>query len=279
LHRFTAEHLVDTGRDPAPAIAPWRRAVEAGRSLSRDWPEADYFSAYQRWVEARYVLDSGRDPSALLDEAARIGGEELARSPPASAHNMLAGELATTRARYLLEQGRDPVPALREAREAFQRGVDAAPKDLGWRISRARAEVVGLRWTAKQRELTEESFQAARAPLLPMLDRERTDPDLYRTMAEIDEIEAAWLLDRKKSAVAAVAAGLAMAAKALALNPCMARALATRGALLLLRARSAGEPEARHEAARRAEEALSAAVRENPLLARELGPLLRQATP
>jgi serine/threonine-protein kinase len=278
-HLVTAEYLVDTGRDPAPAIVPWRRALEAGRALSRDWSAGDYLGAYQGWLEARYVLDSGGDPSAALEEAVRSGGEELRRSPPAGPSNMLAGELASTRARYLLAQGRDPVSALREAREAFQRGLEAAPKDLAWRVARARAEIVGLHWAATLHALAAESFQAARAPLSPMLDRPRVAPDLYETLAEIDEIEAAWLLDRSKSAGEVLAHGLAMAMKALAINPRMPRAHATQGALLLLEARSAGEPEARREAARRGEEALSAAVRENPLLARELAPLLRRAAP
>jgi hypothetical protein len=53
----------------------------------------------------------------------------------------------------------------------------------------------------------------------------------------------------------------------------------TQGALLLLEARSARDPDTRREVTRRAEEALEAAMRENPLLARELGPLLRRAAP
>jgi hypothetical protein len=153
--------------------------------------------------------------------------------------------------------------------------VEAAPQDSGWRVLRARAEVIALRWAAHEHKLAPDSFQAARAPLLPLLDRERVDPDLYQTMAEIAEIDGAWLLSSKKSADEAIARGLAMAEKALAINPRMARALATKGALLLLRARSAREPEPRADALRGAGEALAAAVRENPLLERQLRPLLQ----
>jgi hypothetical protein len=59
----------------------------------------------------------------------------------------------------------------------------------------------------------------------------------------------------------------------------MARALATQGALLLLQARATREPEARREAARRADDAFTAAVRVDPLLARELEPRRRAAKP
>ncbi len=53
-----------------------------------------------------------------------------------------------------------------------------------------------------------------------------------------------------------------------------AEAAFTRGALLLSRARAAGAPEVRREASRSAEEALSAAGRENPLLERPIATLL-----
>src|SRR5262249_49460412 len=150
------------------------------------------------------------------------GGEELRRSPPGAEASMLAGDLAATRALYLLGQGRDPGPALRGAREVYQRGMDAAPHNLGWRIRRTRAEVVALRWAAKEHVLTTESFQAAGSPLLPLLDRERVDGRLYQMLAEIREIEAAWLLHERKGADEAIAGGLAMAEKALATNPRMA---------------------------------------------------------
>jgi serine/threonine-protein kinase len=272
-----AEVLVETGHDPAPTMAPWRRAVEAGKALSRDWDGEAYFTGCQRWMEARYVVDSGGDASALLDEADRSVADEAGRSPPTSHFNVARVEIALTRARYLLGAGRDPAPALRTVREACQRGLDAGTKDHQWRWFLARAEVIGLRWAAKQRTLGPASFDAARAPLLPLLDGEHPDPDYLRMAAEIDEVEAGWLLDQRKGAGDVVARGLARIDTALARNPRMARALATQGALLLLEARAARDPETASRAARKAEEAFSAAVRENPLLAREIEPLRRQA--
>ena len=184
----------------------------------------------------------------------------------------MTGKLGMTRALHLLGKGEDPGPALREASEAFQRCLEAAPWDVSLRVLRARVDIIGLRWVAKQKKLTAESFQAATAPLLPLLDRERTDPQLYQTLAEVRAIEAAWLLDRGKGVEEVVNAGLEMTTKALALNPRMAKAFATQGALLLARARAASDPAVRSRAAQSAEAALSAAMRHDPLLE----PLLRK---
>jgi eukaryotic-like serine/threonine-protein kinase len=69
-----------------------------------------------------------------------------------------------------------------------------------------------------------------------------------------------------------------MADKALAINPRLGTALASKGALHLLRARAAaGDARVRMQAARDAKASLEAAIRENPLLARERGAALKEA--
>lgn len=227
-HLALAEHLADEGRDPTAELATIRRAVETGRKLSRDWPAADGYLSYVQWFEARHELHARRDPSGSIDE-----GMRLASTPAAM------GKLGITRALHLLGRGEDPEPALRGARESFQRASEAAPWDLGYRVWRARVEIVHLRWAARVRRLDEASFGAARAPLLALLDQDRVDPRLYEAMAEIDAIEATWLLDERKSAREVIARGLAMVDRALARNPRMAPALAARDELQKALARAA----------------------------------------
>ena len=87
-----------------------------------------------------------------------------------------------------------------------------------------------------------------------------------------------WLLARGQHATQDLTTGLVMANKALAINPHMATALASKGALHLARARAEGrDAKTRIEAAREAKAALEAAIRENPLLARERGAGLKEA--
>jgi hypothetical protein len=69
-----------------------------------------------------------------------------------------------------------------------------------------------------------------------------------------------------------------MADKALTINPRMATALASKGALFLSRARARGrDAKTRIEAAREARASLEAALREDPLLARERGAALKDS--
>ena len=65
--------------------------------------------------------------------------------------------------------------------------------------------------------------------------------------------------------------------KALAINPHMATALATKGALLLAQVRSDRDALGALETARKAAEALKTALRENPLLSLERGAALKEA--
>jgi hypothetical protein len=125
--------------------------------------------------------------------------------------------------------------------------------------------------------VNEAEVKAALKPVLPMLEIERAQPHLYQIIAEIYEIHGTWLVSRRNAAAEEITKGLGMADKALAINPRMATALAVKGSLFLLTARTARDPHARRDAARRAKELLAKALQENPLLERDRGIALKQA--
>jgi hypothetical protein len=208
----------------------------------------------------------------------RVASEYAKQVPGSVSADETSGRLGVIQALYLIRRGQDPEPVLRKVREFFQRTLEANPWDLGYHVWRARVEILHIRWASRQHRLAAKDFEAARVPLLPLLDKDRVDPRLYQALAEIRALEAAWFLEGKKKGVEeAIRDGLAMAEKALALNPHMTTALLSRGDLLLVRARAAAEPGFRREEARGAEEALLAALRENPLLEREVQPTLAEA--
>jgi eukaryotic-like serine/threonine-protein kinase len=269
VHLTTAEYLVDVGRDPAPSLELTLKSIEAGRKLSADWQWADYLLSYAGSLRASHALALGHDPGTSLEAAAASAGALAKRDPDSADTHEMLGRVSVIRALDHLRRGDDPEPSLREARAAFQRAMDTAPWILGYHILRARPEIVELRFAIGKRKAREEGFQAAFLPLLPLLDRERIDPRLYQAMAEIHSLRAAWLLDSRKAPEADIEKGLEMASRALALNPHMATALAARGALLLTRARASRDAAVRAEAAAGAEEAIAAAVKENPTLERE----------
>ena len=183
-----------------------------------------------------------------------------------------------TRASYLLRQGSDPTPAIAAARSFFRKSAEASPWDVDYRVDQARTEILALRWAISKGSADAALFEAAFAPLLSVLDKERANPHVYQALAEMHELRAGWLLARRQRANQDLETGLVMADKALTINPHMATALASKGALSLSRARAEGrDAKTRSEAAREAKASLEAALRENPLLARERGAALKES--
>lgn len=269
IYLVAASYLVEMGRRPdseADLAAATALAAKA-RSPGWVWGSAIAAKAFSR--KADYRLGAGEDPRDALASAAKHV-EEAVKADPSSSDTLLAlADLAAQRARYLAQSGGDPEPALRDARAAWSKLIEARSWDITYPIGRARVEIQSLRITKSTGEAALARIDAGLRPLLDWLDKERSDPHFYQTMAELYELRAATLPAREKEAGEDLSKGLAMAAKALALNPKMARALATKGALLIGQARGLKGKEARREIALQASEALSAAVRENPLLERE----------
>lgn len=269
-----AEYLIETGRDPGQPVKLITESLASAKARSPDWPFWGYYHAYSSWLKANYELASNEDPSPSLSLGMQSATEQVKRFSASPSSYEILGKLTATRALYLLQQGNNPEPALREARDAFQHCLAEKPWDLEFNVWRSRVELIHLRWLLHSNKLELEAFAAAAAPLQPLLEKKLIYPNLYQTMAEIYELEAGFRLGRGLSAEATVTSGLTMAAKALAINPNMATALASRGRLLLLRARAGRD--LKTQAASEAERSLSAAVQKNRLLGRELEPLLRE---
>jgi hypothetical protein len=275
-----AEYQVDVGQDPGPTVRLIQSSLAAAKALRPDWPSWNYLRAYAAWIKASYELASHGDPSDSLSIGMQSAIEQLEQEPSSQSSYDAIGRLNATKALYLLKRGESPELALRAAREAFQRCQEVKPWDLEFRVWRARVELTSLRWLLQENRLEMRAFEAAVSPLEPLLDKALMDPRLYQTMAEIRELEAALLLRRKLNPEAAIRRGLALIEKALAVNPNMAAAFATRGKLLLLVVRAPAHGEdlgARREAARTAEAAFMIAVQKNSHLERDLEMPLREA--
>ncbi|MDI3282548.1 serine/threonine-protein kinase [Polyangium sp. 15x6] len=273
-HFWKGKFLVEKGRSPAASVAS---ALEAAASVEENNKlDAAFVSAWALWLEASYASDAGEDPSGSLTRAEAFL-QQKERVAPASTNDEIRGLLATTRALHLLRRGDDPTSTLEAARSSFRKSAEALPWDVDYRVDQARAEILALRWALTKGNADSAMFGAALAPLLPVLDKERANPQVYEALAEVYELRAGWLLGRKKNAENDLTTGLEMADKALAIHPTMATALASKGALSLLRARATRDAKARTQSAREAKASLEAALRENPLLARERGAALKEA--
>ena len=270
-----AQYLVEKGRSPEALVASALAAAAVVKENNR--LDAAHVSAWAFWHEASYACDAGQDPSTSLARA-----EELLREKellaPSSTNDELRGLLSMTRASYLLRQGNNPTSAIEAARSFFRKSAEASPWDVDYRVDQARTEILALRWALSKSRADAPLFEAAFAPLSSVLDKERANPNVYQALAEVHELRAGWLLARNQGANQDLTTGLVMADKALTINPHMATALASKGALHLARARAAGrDAKTRIEAAREAKASLEAALREDPLLARERGAALKES--
>jgi serine/threonine-protein kinase len=274
--------LVARGERPDAVVERAIPACEAGKAQGIPNHNLDEALGWIYIHKARYELDAGIDPSASIDSALQsLGAAEKIRAcnclPQMRA---IAYGLAAQRA---MEQGEDPEPSLRKAREAFPKSVDALPGCIHPSLAhqppvvRAELDLIGIRWAMKKGKATAGHFEAALDLVRPRQDAEPFDAARYRVTAEIHEQRALWLLERNREPDEDIDRGLALAEKALSRYARMARALAVRGRLYLLRARAAREPSARAEAARLAKASLEAAFRANPLLERKHEQAMREA--
>ncbi len=240
-----AEHLVAAGRSPASAIEGALDAVEAAVAQNPSLRWAPYWRSTLHRIDAAYALEAGGDAAPALARA-EASAQELAGLLPSSPMTyQVRGEAALVRGRWLASQGQDPSASFREARDAFGRTMAARPWALDDRVWSAAVEIAALHWAlraGRAAALSEASFDAALAPLLPLLGAPRADPALYLRLAEIAELRAAFRSARGRDASASIAEGLARAQEALAVNPRLAAALACRERLLRLRAGQGAAP-------------------------------------
>jgi serine/threonine-protein kinase len=262
------EQRVNTGQSPRDVVQTAERLIDVFRQQMPGAAVVHYWLAILGRLEATYQLDAGGDPAPALARLDASAQEHARIAPTSTVTGEVRGEAAAIRARFHLEKGEDPSPWVSEAREAFGVAIKAKPWDVGYRVRAASVETIALRWALRNGKAVEAQLDAALAPLLPVLDVERADPQLYQTLGEIRELGSAFRIQRGDDPKSEIDEGLAQIAHALSLHPHMASALACKGRLLLLRAKAATDRREAQEAARMALEAFSAAARENPLLER-----------
>ncbi|MDI1433388.1 protein kinase domain-containing protein [Polyangium sorediatum] len=277
LRLARAEQLVDQGRSPAAVVEALLADVQAGAALNPAWQGFAEARVAAHGLMARYALASGADPRDALEKGALALSELRKKDGESDEAHTYRGLWAMLEAQSRLQRKLDPSAALVEARSGYRAAVAAVPWTLSHALGLARVELLAARFAVSRRRGAGAMFEAARAPLLPWISDSVVDPEVHALLAESRALAAEWRAGLGEPAEDDVTQGLAMAGRALALNPRHARALVMRGRLLLVRGRAEQQAAARVEAAKDAGEALLAAFRENPLLASEHGAALEEA--
>jgi tetratricopeptide (TPR) repeat protein len=260
------ESRIERGQDAEAPLAALFAAVDEIEKTSLGPGLAAFWKARSRRLRAQHDGAWGRDPRASL--AAAMGAIRAFAGDSPEDYWLLA-EMARCHlleATYALAAGLDPQPALARAQDAARRARD---KGATVEVLSARIELAAARAAEKDGEPRQAGLDTALAHLAPLLENPRFDPEPFALCAEIYARRAELRARRRESPDDDIQGGLAMADRALALNPTMAKAFLAKGYLHLARARATRGADVRAEAGRRAREAFDAAFRNNALLARE----------
>jgi len=264
-----AEYQVQRGASPQPIVNDALAMTDALQKWAPNATFAIYYRALLLLLDAEYQIESGADATSSLARVDQVLADLTRAMPTGTITYRARGQTAMNRARLALQRAEDPSPWLAAAREAFGAAMKAQPWDVEYRIAVVSVETMALRWKIEQGQGTESEIDAARKPVESLLDIDRDDPSLYLALAEIDELRAALRIRKGDKVKGAIDDSLAWVAKALAINSHMARALACKARLSLLRATAASEPREEKAAAETAWEGFAAAIRENPLIERQ----------
>ncbi len=285
--RVDAERLLASGASPARSIARGLAAADAAEKASPDWRWLPFWRATLHRAQAEHDLASGADPGPALARAeANLAKLPQDRTAFEDA-DAVEGEVATVTAEMLFagavtkadvaEKNENLEAALARARGAFVRARTGTPWNLEYATWLARVEVTELEYRTALGEVTAAQADAALAPIASFLSEPRDAPTLYEIAARVREARAERILLKKGDAAREIEACLALAEKAVVTGPGIPAGHARLGRCRLLQARTERDPARRKAIARSATEALDAAVRGNPLLARRHAEQRREA--
>ncbi|PTL79566.1 serine/threonine-protein kinase [Vitiosangium sp. GDMCC 1.1324] len=259
------------GHDAQAALEALSNAVSLFERTTSSPRGVAFWKARTQRLRALRAFALGGDPRPSVEATVEVIRAAAGESPK---DTWLLKELAMCHlleAEYARREGLDPAPALEKARAAARTaGELSAPPSQSLLQLLADIELAAIRAAARREALREERFTVAFGYLRPMLSHPGRKPVIHQLAAELHAERAAWRARRGLSPEEDIREGLTLVDEALSKNPHNPRALLAKGYLHLQRARTARPPQARTGEEQVAREAFAAALRENPVLARDI---------
>ena len=270
----TAKYEMSIGLDPRPslerALAAYARAIAI---------EPAYANAYNnagiaRWRLAYYEHQTGLSPFSTLAEAIASFDQAVSRNP--NYHYAFAnrGLAWRTLARVELEAGRNPMDAVEAARSDLSRSLELNPRISFAYPEQVAAEVIAARWDMANQRSPEGRFRAADRAATRAMEVNPENSVAYQSAAEVHRWRAEWELESGRSVTNDVNAGRKHIRASLARNPGLTAAFVTDAGLLAVEAEA--EPTRRRDLSRQARQRLEEAHKLNPLVAREIEPIVKR---
>jgi len=270
-----AEVQVAQGSDPNGAVGKAMAAFEQAVHLNPQYAPAHNNLGNVQLTLGEYLLTRGSDPRQALTHAARDYERALAIKPDYGLARFNLGYTYRSLAEGLVDQGQDPGAALAAADAALGEYLRLNAGDADAFLEQARVRLVAARWNLKRKVSPASSLGDATADLLRAEKVNARNPDVLFAQGQVARFQAEAATDSRQAAL--LREGLERVGRALAINPGEGRYLALRGLLLYRTARLDADPGRRQDGARQAAASLQAALKANPLLAREYGPVLADA--
>lgn len=251
LHALRAERLLLSGRDPAAEVGAAADRLETASAL-RPWVGHDFSEGAAYQTLAQYQAWIGVDPGPVLAEALRCHQRGLALQPSSLQARLGLATTLLDQAAWDLDQGRSATTPLAEARKAIREALAGRPGQAEALAAHARERLLSARATrdaALAREaLALQRRAVAAAPRNPTLRiawgalalAAARDLKLPLDPAAAAALRATalarpwdgWaqlLLADLRQRQGAAGEAKTLAARALALNPALAREAARRG--------------------------------------------------
>ncbi len=266
-YELLARYELERGRSPEAWI---EKALEtSNRSLQVN---PNYYQTYRNLasiyaLRAEFEAASGRSPQAALDRALlHIDQATRANSDDAETHRLRA-QLLWFAARERQRQGQDAQEPLHSGLSAIKQSIVVSPNHPDSYLVEIRLLLLAAQGSpAAHSFLLQAQAAASRARRLSA-----QSPAVFLGIGAIALASAKWQIQSQRPAEHEISEGLAALDAALNLNPGLAPALAMKGELWLLRAKSRPQP-TRRQLEKQAMSFFAQALERNPLLRRELDP-------
>lgn len=276
VERQASSALIQLSRldDASARVENLEEQLRTMRALDPEHPQL--FRDLAELGMARYSRAIGDDPSPHLERAAAAYEEGIALDPNNIEAYCERSEIHLEIAAAANAHGRSPEPALLVARVSIEGGMARNPsfpalylRQGEINLEQARAALSGT--TARAAET---SLALSRTALERARELHADDTVIPLRLAELCHLEGMRLLSRGTAVDSAVEEGLRWVATVLEINSNEARAYAARARLEILRAHALEEGPEHASALAAAGANAKTALKYNPLLQRELAPLI-----
>ncbi|HEY7160520.1 MAG TPA: hypothetical protein VH815_04640, partial [Acidobacteriota bacterium] len=227
-----ARDELNSGKNPWNSVQQSLSSAQKTIELGGDaYPTAYSIAGRALSVEAQYKALMGENPADLLSQSNEklLNSMKLGSNEPLTVYTALLNN-DCIQADFEIDKKGDPSAPLNNARKIYKKAASEL-HDSSLEIWNAKVEIFYAKWQIQKGQLAEPSLDAANEALQYALKQNSSDTFLFITFAELMELKAELLRQKKQRVDDVVSRGLSFTKKALSINPKEAEAFIFEGKL------------------------------------------------